>query len=299
MNYRGLVGGEKVGWSDATKVSTSELNELIDGSTDGKDNSYIGSSIPSVFARMHLIDSAFKITAKKIDANTPYKKIVSDTLDLLELIFIDRHNIQFEKFEESYGECTALNDAINQAKVDNANFVYHLIYYKIDETNKILLGATSPYTVVYTSPNLRRDLGNVKIKGLKKDYFLFGQKDCPLGDREQIFINYVFSSLKDFDSTKLYLEALTQKNKGINDPIADLNENSDDIIKPLRQLKENYFTNLLNTSQFKFAKTSLKNDDDDAGIFLFPDANTNWNYIGRKLGKVNIILQLKGVFNGI
>lgn len=72
----------------------------------------------------------------------------SDTLDLLELIFIDRHNIHFEELEDNYEECTALNDAINQAKVDEPNFVYHLIYYKIDETNKILLGATSPYTVV-------------------------------------------------------------------------------------------------------------------------------------------------------
>lgn len=102
-------------------------------------------------------------------------------------------------------------------------------------------------------------MNKIKIKGLKKDYFLFGQNDCPLNDRKQIFINYVFSSFIDLPSIKLYLEALTQKNININEHDAGLNMYSVglELIEPLRQLNEDYFTSLLNTLQFIFSHTII------------------------------------------
>src|SRR5690606_23084087 len=68
-----------------------------------------------------------------------------------------------------------------------------LIYYR-ESNREILLGGTSPYTFVFTTPNFRRkrkDRGIKEIYGMMANEALFNNIYKPLYEREESFVLYI------------------------------------------------------------------------------------------------------------
>ncbi len=81
--YRLHEGQDGTGWFTSSPVSK---NQLVTIRTEGKD---VATSIPSPFARIDLVKSAFRWVADNgITGATAQHKLVSDALDVAQLFFI-------------------------------------------------------------------------------------------------------------------------------------------------------------------------------------------------------------------
>lgn len=177
-------------------------------------------SIPSPFARIDLIKSAFKEVCKpdrkskkvNLDGETIFHKMVSDTLDIAEIFFnIDKYGDKIEiikwdpstmlsNLEESSIEGHRyLADALRKYMDSDAltyNFdklqsIYILNYIQgPDELN--VIGATSSATLFFSNAN---DLSFVKDIYFGEDQ-PFDSNYRPLFKREFTFVKYLFSLRK-------------------------------------------------------------------------------------------------------
>ena len=81
------------GWQNSTKYSTTAIDQIAD--PNGGSASKQITSIPSPFARIELVKTAFKIVSEKdvngkyvnIDGSTTYNEMVSHTLDVGQIFF--------------------------------------------------------------------------------------------------------------------------------------------------------------------------------------------------------------------
>lgn len=139
-------------------------------------------SIPSPFARIALVKSAFKevVDSNNLDGNTIFHKMVSDTLDVGEIFF------NYDKFSDSIIEIIEwdcrkcvnellnsistghkyLGDALQKYLISDAktyNFgdmqSIYLLNYKKGPKPLNIIGATSPATVFFSNAN---DISYVK-----------------------------------------------------------------------------------------------------------------------------------------
>lgn len=182
----------------------------------------MGSSIPTVYARLFLFSSAFKQVNKYendnkgkghlgiIDQNgqsvpTSYHHLVSECLDMLEFIFIyggqkdfgiidynianEANALKNDGKQEHNRFADALLDAKNFGILKNITDIY-LFTWKGE-----VIGGTSPLTLVYTSPNVR--LLGLKEKGGAGNE-LFGKVAIPLHQRSvgfrKFLYNFIYSS---------------------------------------------------------------------------------------------------------
>ncbi|MDR2843736.1 MAG: hypothetical protein LBV57_03720 [Candidatus Symbiothrix sp.] len=131
-------------------------------------------SIPSPFARIDLIKTAFKkVVDSNLDGNTIYHKMVSDSLDVgqlffnidkfqdqLEIIIWDKQNDLNALLNSPYPEHRQLGktyeiflkqdgDSYNFSKMDRM----FLLNYKHGPSRTNIIGATSPATLFFTSAN--------------------------------------------------------------------------------------------------------------------------------------------------
>jgi len=80
--FRLHKGQDGTGWFKSAPVTKQQLDSII---TDGKDTA---TSIPSPFARIDLVKSAFKWVAENgISGKTAHHKLVSDALDVAQLFY--------------------------------------------------------------------------------------------------------------------------------------------------------------------------------------------------------------------
>ena len=80
--YRLHEGQEGTGWFTSTPITKEQLRTI---KTEGKD---VATSIPSPFARVDLVKSAFGWVADNdIDGVTAHHKLVSDSLDVAQLFY--------------------------------------------------------------------------------------------------------------------------------------------------------------------------------------------------------------------
>lgn len=144
-----------------------------------QDAGRIGTSIPTMFARMYFFGSAFAHVAEAANGllagGTMYHKLVSECWDMLELIYQNADNPKLVIEEWNYAAGTnalrannnqahtRLADAIDAARNGLGNSIF-LFYWK-DTTardgvnpTKTLIGGTSPLTLVFTSPNWKREM---------------------------------------------------------------------------------------------------------------------------------------------
>lgn len=152
------------GWEKTMAYDTNRVPHITDTVGSGIALSKMGTSIPTPFARIFLFKTAFEMvngSADGADDNSAYGKLVSECLDFLEFIYLYGDAIELKTWNVN-GNITALkgseskghqilgksleNFALNLGVKD-----IYLIYY-----NGVLVGGTSPFTLVYTSPNWQR-----------------------------------------------------------------------------------------------------------------------------------------------
>ncbi len=216
--FRKYAGADENGtkcWSPNKPIDAdSFVNENI---VITKGTSKAGTSIPSPLARLELFDTAFKIVASdksNLKGNSIYHQLVSDCLDVLQLLFnIKNEDVGFGKkiwFKEwkvrenidklkAKGESHPnylLGKSLQQIFFDKTDTGFStvdsifLIYY---ETK--LLGGTSPLTLVFTSPNWSRYVREGEIRNIPQsaDGDVFFDSDYrALFERDKEFIKYLY-----------------------------------------------------------------------------------------------------------
>jgi len=194
-------------WEDRGEPYGPSVIEDIEN-PDGDFSKKDPTSIPSPFARIDLVRSAFKYVVDKndFDNNTIYHKLVSDCFDVAEMFFnIDKlgeraqiktwdKNVDLKKLLNSsnpkhqlFGETLDLflkQDAQSN-NFDSLQKMYFILY-----DNKIV-GGTSPTTLFFTSAN---DLSFANIKNGNDIFFDEGLK--PLYQRDSEFQKYIYKLFK-------------------------------------------------------------------------------------------------------
>ena len=164
-----------VGWGDSSAYGNTAIRQIKDpnGATSKKEIT----SIPSPFARMDLVKTAFKVIteSKELNGDSIHHKLVSDCFDVGEIFFnIDKFRdkvriIVWDKKKDLqallnsdndrhrlFGETLRLYleqdaDAFNFDKLDR---IYLLDYTGPDKPGQVnIIGATSPATFFFTSAN--------------------------------------------------------------------------------------------------------------------------------------------------
>lgn len=225
--YAGFNPNEIKCWSPSSAISADnfEVEDIVHSNGSSK----AGSSIPSPLARMELFDTAFHIVAtdqkNNLDGNTIYHQLVSDCLDVLQLIFNMnsatigqgkklwfkewkvKENIDRLKERGESHPHFILGKSLEQIFFDRIESGFtgldsiFLIYYE----NK-LLGGTSPLTLAFTSPNWSRYIKDGQILQVPQstdgDIF-FDESYRSLHKRDKAFVEYIYKLLmvykKSFD----------------------------------------------------------------------------------------------------
>ena len=161
-------------WEESVQYQETQIGAIESTNPDSTNEP---TSIPSPFARIALVKTAFSIVAKEWD-NAPkaYKKIVSDCLDVGELFF------NYNKYQKNiieiieWNKANDLNSLANSSSKGNRKFEKTLqLYlnqdsqsYNFDKMDSIfilkckhpsakltnnIIGATSPTTIFFSSAN--------------------------------------------------------------------------------------------------------------------------------------------------
>lgn len=214
--YKGFNPNEIKCWTPSTGINTESFE--VENITASKGSSKAGTAIPSPLARMELFDTAFNILSSdniSLEGNTIYHQLVSDCLDVLQLIFNTRpedigagkriwfkewlvtENIEKLKQKGEKHPNYLLGKSLEQIFFDRDNTSFantgsiFLIFYE-----NTLLGGTSPLTLFFTSPNWTRKIKDGVIINVPQsaDGDVFFDKDTrPLHLRDEEFVRYLFT----------------------------------------------------------------------------------------------------------
>ncbi len=219
-------------WENITEPYGSTAIENIP-SPDGDKSNKAPTSIPSPFARIALINTAFEYVkdSEDLDGRTVYHRLVSDCFDVAELFFNAdkfRDKIKIKTWDKKEGINNLLQSAnpenrllgetlqlfLNQdAEHNNFNDmdVIHLLYY-----NHKIVGGTSPVTFFFSSAN---DLSFAKVN-MGADT-LFDDDLNPLYKRDENFLRYLYLTFSAYNKLKIQMkffwEYLEQTLKKLSD----------------------------------------------------------------------------------
>lgn len=152
------------------KNDKTGIQSILDAVDQLPSSGKIGTSIPTPFARIYLFNAAFQAVVNSKTSSSKsgksYEQLVSDCLDLIQFLFekgndpelklydVNIRNLVSHLQKSQYEQERILGDSLEiESKGEFENRSIMLIEYK-----GILLGGTSPFTLVYTSPNLRREI---------------------------------------------------------------------------------------------------------------------------------------------
>lgn len=188
------------GWLNSAPIDANAINQIEDSLDKMEDAGKVGTSIPTPFARIYLFKTAFDMVNR--NAKGVYAELVSDCLDLLQFLFENGGSNQLEfvvwdkktRVEKLTGSQNALmrllGDALNSAYTSNTVLPNQFVLIKYKGK---LLGGTSPFTLVFTSPNLRRIIKkeqNLSFTSTKNVEFC-GTTNRSLRERPVEFQNYL------------------------------------------------------------------------------------------------------------
>lgn len=212
--FRLYEGGTEVyeSWNDSPTYPYNATSRDTIKDPDGASAKNEITSIPSPFARIDLIKTAFKEVCKNdlhgLSGNSIFHKMVSDTLDVAEIFFnIDKYNGVVEvinwdasqmipELQQSSSEGHRyLADALTkymQLGANASNWIKMKNIYLLNYVNGPdfinIIGATSPATLFFSSAN---NLDYVKDIYFKNDK-PFDNEYKPLYDRDFHFIKSLF-----------------------------------------------------------------------------------------------------------
>ena len=197
------------GWKQSIQIDSSLIQHISDPS--GGRARRVSTSIPTPLARMHLFRTAFEFVvndpAANLRDNTIYHKMVSQCLDVLELVYnfdkfrqaekqliIRRWNIA-EKLQQMESNpnhqllAQTFSLFLNYKKPESPFYNFtdvYLIYY-----NYQVIAGTSPFTLFFALP----DIQGLELNS-SKGYKLF-ESPVPLPDRPddfQLYLHKLFSA---------------------------------------------------------------------------------------------------------
>lgn len=205
--FRFHDGSDKYGWDNSNPLNAKSIAAIKD--PDGEHASREITSIPSPFARIDLVNTAFKEVANHndLDGETIYHKMVSDALDIGQILFnYDKYKDQIEiiswdpkqdlknLLESTHKGHKALGKSLElflkqDAETYNFNEMHklYLINYKNGEYPINIIGGTSPASLFFTSANTYKLDGF--IHGADS---LFDDDYCALHRREDAFVEYIY-----------------------------------------------------------------------------------------------------------
>lgn len=236
--------------SRGTDYSSVIIEKII--SPDGDQSSILPTSIPSPFARLDLFNTAFRYfndTNNRLEGQTNNHKLVSDSLDLLELLYNkdsidgelsikvwDKERDLVKLSESAHGRHQLLGRTLSLfLKQDEESFNFnnlHRLY--IFYFNHKIIGATSPKTMVFTSAN---DLGFAQITLHNRKLFT---APSPLHQRDEDFILYLHAYFRDNPSLGQYMPAFFDYLKR---SIKERSEQDRDFMSLVRDLDKQYLEN--------------------------------------------------------
>ena len=189
-------------WSESSIYGNNVIRNIRDP-LETSVLSKASTSIPSPFARMQLFETAFQMVNKNHLGSNLYHMLVSDCFDLLNLIFNDgcSEHISFKIWDketqlklldqaDSPDSHKLLADSLKMY-LDGNRFKntreFYLIYY-----DDILIGGTSPLSLVFTSPNWQRNMQQrgIILNAFENDIF-FDDIPAPLHHRDLKFQLYI------------------------------------------------------------------------------------------------------------
>ena len=273
-----------VDWQNSVVYGTTAINQITD--PDAKSFRKEITSIPSPFARMDLVKSAFAYVANcgDLHGNTIYHKMVSDSLDVAQLFF------QYERFRDKLdiiiwdkdAEIKKLRSSRNRAhravgetldmymQQDDKTYNFskmsriYLLRYKGPgrRSQMDIIGATSPATLFFSTAN---DLSYISNHLQFDRDKAFDTQLCSLDKREGKFIEFFFALQRaydgfynDFPEVNEYLD---QTYKLLPNEMKDIIEaQKDDAIDdfPRLEVKSNYVD--INGFQYRRFPDDIKVD---------------------------------------
>ncbi len=195
-------------WQNSSPLNETNINAIKDpeGATAKKQIT----SIPSPFARIDLVRTAFKAicSSKELDGKTIFHKMVSDAFDVGQLFFdYEKHSEKISIIAwDSKNDLSSLLNSTNSSHrilgetlrlyldqdADAYNFNdlkrIFLINYKHGPKPINIIGGTSPCSLFFTSAN-NLDYTNLQSGNDK----FFDNEFCPLYKRDKEFIKLIFA----------------------------------------------------------------------------------------------------------
>ncbi len=200
-------------WAKTSHISGTLLNNISLGAAGDK----MGTSIPSLFARIYLFEGVFQALVGKplndLTMRNVNTSLISDCFDLLEFLYQhgnDRHLI-IRQWNAASQIAALSNDGdpkhakLAQVLRDelnvNPNFQnIYLFYWKSANAQsvtpqEVLIGGTSPFTLVFTSPNWKRKMSEKGLSFRRLDgTSMFSDNDIrPLIHRDATFKEMIYS----------------------------------------------------------------------------------------------------------
>jgi hypothetical protein len=222
--YPGYNPNEIQGWSPSTGIDPTTFDP--ENIAFGRGSSKAGTSIPSPMARLELFDTAFQIVGSdrgNLDGNTIYHQLVSDCLDVFQLLF-NLKNSEVGPGKKIWFKEWKVSENINKLKEKGESHPHSLIaksleqvFYdrnstRFSETDSLflifyenkLLGGTSPLSLFFTTPNWARFVKNHDIRSVPQSSdgkSFFSNEYRSLHKRDFDFVEYVYKLSLQFKSS--------------------------------------------------------------------------------------------------
>lgn len=232
VNYPQEKNRTPKGWDATPSFDGDRIARISDTVGSGIALEKMGTSIPTPFARIFMFKTAFEMVNASPDGandNSAYGKLVSECLDFLEFIYNYGADITVKAWNVD-SQIDALKNSLSEGHNKLGNVLerfaaelpikdIYLIYYK-----EVLIGGTSPFTMVYTSPNWRRVKNITNAHGLAGNELFPDYSDpivdaTPLCNRDAEFqvlltrMYVTFHSNRDFRNTAFFTYIYNNQNR--------------------------------------------------------------------------------------
>lgn len=287
---RGVSG--TVWTAQNTGIQKGQLDKIKENKTD---NSVALNSLPTPFARFFVVEEAFRrVTEEKRhlenSAGLAYKRIVSDCLDVFELLFNKKYHENMwngkgtkvtikewdleENMKELHDRVPILYNALRDTYKEDIN--EQKLYFVILEKDgkEILLGTSSPMTGFVTPPDLdKKDVVENNTPAIRFQGDVYNSVDIRRKNGSEYFRNVVLFGERDKDFKnymhQLFGKADIDERFGAIRDYVRLFDDDPDIqgnytIKTQSVLTENNVELVVNGLNIEF------NDETDINAFFLP-----------------------------
>lgn len=222
--YRLHEGQDGTGWFTSNPITNDQLRTIVTAGVD------VATSIPSPFARIDLVKSAFRWVADNgINGSTAQHKLVSDALDVAQLFFLypkhkDKIRVVSWSPQERFNQLVQDQNPKHSTFANTLNIfwgqdgnVYNFnqvnrLYFLLNASTNQVIGGTSPATLFFAAPDVKLATANLNVT-CGHDV-LFDENYYSLANRDKSFVEYIFTLSKqqnfanNFPEFYSYLEAV-------------------------------------------------------------------------------------------